>query len=820
MSSEEKHVARKVCLDGRVWDLHIHTQSDQLKNVSAGEYVNSLCNLFERYPSLDLVSFTDHNCINTEAYKEFYEKQSRIALIPGIEVDVRLHEKAGKSELEEEEHDAACDEKVGKPEDQAKHLIVYFDAVNDQEKTKEIANTLNTYLKNEKVGPHSPIYIAILLTKLIDISSEIGTRFALSPHAMKQNGGKHPRGFDSDFSHLEHNEQIREASKYMDQLFCFWEAGQSSVAKAIEFLREIDNGSRVSVISFSDSKCLDDEKDFLDTPRQYFRALPSFNGLTMVGSECSRILSCPETVPEQERGNYLGEIEFDGQRVELSPQMNAIIGGRGKGKSILLDSIAYCLGEESKIRQDRLDFLNKHSVTVKSMGGASLGGTSFNCDFFRQNYILSLFEKDGEAFNEAIEKYFSDAFSQIEKYDVNALQASLSEQFKEHYEAEILSNAEPENIVGLVEKYLDDQSDGLSIGITKTMVGKVSKDLAEFSYSKTSNDIHDAVIKKLPKFLKGNADINRQLLALESTVAEQAHVERLGYLGSTYLKGQIYASIQSKKSEISKAQEDKQKVARTFEQQLQERYAPYSKRVALINAYIAMSNGFKSHKEGSIEKDGEQPNAFQFARTLYIENPLDCLVRILGEAMQVIDRGEPCSRSNLWKYINAFCFGTAAYKSGKTADTVVNTLESFSLNMTQKDVIRYSKDGKDRKSIENLSPGTQTNILLEYIVHKGTSIPLLIDQPEDNVDNQTIYSELRRWFKELKSKRQVVVVTHDANIVINADAENVVIADHPGPDKFTYSYGALEYGDIIDKASVILDGGPEAVKRRLVKYGS
>ena len=63
-------------------------------------------------------------------------------------------------------------------------------------------------------------------------------------------------------------------------------------------------------------------------------------------------------------------------------------------------------------------------------------------------------------------------------------------------------------------------------------------------------------------------------------------------------------------------------------------------------------------------------------------------------------------------------------------------------------------------------------------------------------------------------------MAHDENIVINADAENVIIADHPGPDKFTYSYGALEYSDIINKASMILDDGAKAVKRRFVKYGS
>lgn len=56
-------------------------------------------------------------------------------------------------------------------------------------------------------------------------------------------------------------------------------------------------------------------------------------------------------------------------------------------------------------------------------------------------------------------------------------------------------------------------------------------------------------------------------------------------------------------------------------------------------------------------------------------------------------------------------------------------------------------------------------------MHKKTKIPLLIDQPEDNVDSQTIYSKIRSWFMGLKQSRQVIVVTHDANIVINADAE-------------------------------------------------
>ena len=118
-----------------------------------------------------------------------------------------------------------------------------------------------------------------------------------------------------------------------------------------------------------------------------------------------------------------------------------------------------------------------------------------------------------------------------------------------------------------------------------------------------------------------------------------------------------------------------------------------------------------------------------------------------------------------------------------------------------------------------MSPGTQTNILMEYIVSKQTEIPLLIDQPEDNIDNETIYTKLTEWFEKLKLKRQVIVVTHDANIVINADAENVIIASKNEKNEFTYTYGALEYNGILERISIILDGGVEAVERRLKKYG-
>ena len=96
---------------------------------------------------------------------------------------------------------------------------------------------------------------------------------------------------------------------------------------------------------------------------------------------------------------------------------------------------------------------------------------------------------------------------------------------------------------------------------------------------------------------------------------------------------------------------------------------------------------------------------------------------------------------------------------------------------------------------------------------------MLIDQPEDNIDNETIFNQLTNWFSNLKKKRQVIVVTHDANIVVNSDSENVIICNQTANDTFDYKCGALEYGRTLDDVSMLLDGGREAIERRLLKYG-
>ncbi len=127
-------------------------------------------------------------------------------------------------------------------------------------------------------------------------------------------------------------------------------------------------------------------------------------------------------------------------------------------------------------------------------------------------------------------------------------------------------------------------------------------------------------------------------------------------------------------------------------------------------------------------------------------------------------------------------------------------------------------DGVD---IRKLSPGTRGIVLLLLYLALDASDdrPLIIDQPEENLDPKSVYDELVHLFIEAKGKRQVIMVTHNANLVVNTDADQIIIAEannHESgslPD-ITYTSGGLENAEIRKTVCDILEGGEAAFRER------
>lgn len=127
-------------------------------------------------------------------------------------------------------------------------------------------------------------------------------------------------------------------------------------------------------------------------------------------------------------------------------------------------------------------------------------------------------------------------------------------------------------------------------------------------------------------------------------------------------------------------------------------------------------------------------------------------------------------------------------------------------------------DGVD---IEQLSPGTRgiVLLLLYLAIDAEDDRPLIIDQPEENLDPQSIFQELVNRFREAKKRRQIIIVTHNANLVVNTDAEQVIVATC-GPHRpsqlpeISYVSGSLENVIIRKHVCDILEGGELAFKER------
>lgn len=125
------------------------------------------------------------------------------------------------------------------------------------------------------------------------------------------------------------------------------------------------------------------------------------------------------------------------------------------------------------------------------------------------------------------------------------------------------------------------------------------------------------------------------------------------------------------------------------------------------------------------------------------------------------------------------------------------------------------------KNLNELSPGEKGLLLLVfYLQLDKDNIPLVIDQPEDNLDNESIFAILANCIREAKKHRQVILVTHNPNLAVGADAEQIIYVKIDKADGYRFSYesGAIENPRINQRIIDILEGSQPAFVKRRLKY--
>lgn len=771
-----------------IWDLHIHTckckkPSKEFKNMSIEEYIDGLLNIYSSYKNLKLISFTDHNRISYDVINEFEKRGTGISVIPGVEVDLYLK----KEDVEKRNF---------------KHLVFYFDPV--LLKYQNFLDEINEYLVSNQ---------SIMFNDFLDMLIEKKFEFLISPHFLKQE----KRGIDTGW--VNHDITTRKSKKYIDQFFCFWEsAGASSIALAQEFVNEYCNEERVSIVSFSDGNTFEKINDYLSNPPQYFAALPTFSGLKIVGSDSRRIDKNLQILEEERKNNYLGRIIFEGNEIHLSSKLNVIVGGRGSGKSILADKIAIELSNEKRkiIKEKnnkRLDFLDSKPIEIYNMSNRMLRKDSILYDYYNQGYITDLFSSKDIDMKEI---YFSGEFNQLKKFNEQKLRSEIVTKY-----TELVNDFKP---VSLKDNLTSLESKIKNVDYIKKPVklsSKVDKykKLSYAKYKKIYNKVFVNTI--IPKEIQDNPRILKSFADFFTNLNQEIYNHNLFEIDVNYLNNSIRDIYDKEISARDKQHKIKSATLKLIKDSINNEVILTKERVDIIKSLIEMSKEIPLYDFDNKIVQGYEGNRFEFLREVSVEHPLKYFFRLFDKYFDSQITGIKSNQFPLKikDAIDIFCYDPLKnIKKSKKLSNMINELTSFeTLLININNSIKYN-DGNKIISLDEQSPGTKANILMEYIAYVDTNVPLIIDQPEDNVDNFTIYNKLTNWFEAMKERRQILVVTHDANIVVNADSENIIFTTNID-DHFNYTYGAFEYDNNIENISNVLEGGKNAIERRLKKYG-
>ena len=184
--------------------------------------------------------------------------------------------------------------------------------------------------------------------------------------------------------------------------------------------------------------------------------------------------------------------------------------------------------------------------------------------------------------------------------------------------------------------------------------------------------------------------------------------------------------------------------------------------------------------------------------------------------VEKIDKRKPLNQtfnSNIFNEENVFQYNPKQHlkKISSVLQKIIDKKIKFNTGFNEKNVLDSLFDDyfsidydliQDGDSLLQMSPGKVGIVLFQLFLHLSNSTdPILIDQPEDNLDNRTVYDELNNFVKSKKKQRQIIIVSHNPNLVVSTDSDNIIVANQKGQNKsgknkkykFEYVNGAIEH---------------------------
>ena len=757
-------------------DLHIHSKASEYKEAEgyvAESNIENIEILLSKLQenNVNLFSITDHNRFDYELYKRIKELINKEPYeniknnLPGVEFDVKL----------EKDSKIAC------------HVICIFDE-NDEEKISRIQEKIEEVKKIENIED------SYSLDEFETILYKIGLSVLLIAHQKSDLDVK-----DSLQNHHSLSEAVDNPKEWIKTGFI--NALEYQKPRVQGMIKNSLKNLKWKFATITGSDChvwsaYPNKDDNSEEPKDYLtniKSLPTFKGLVLS-------LTSPETRFERKdegnSSNYINEIKIGDKTYGLSTGINAIIGENGAGKSFVLGKI----NEEDKKEYKKINEINK--IKISKVGNPSLTKISQgeiiekvktgnlldnNSDFYDDISSINEFKSGINTFLVNLKKYVDENIKEKENQDkINNLKIQIKE-FKDVNNYYISLNTDIETIDNNAQDrytkindiynqlyseyqsnldfYIEEKGGIISKGLTilQDLRREIAKDRDEISQK-----------NKVINIIVGVFDDMNTKIKAERTSQENENETMLTEIRDFSMKIKNYLMCKNKEAE----------------------FPNFPK--AIEGTSVKSKLGFRFIKEAKYNNANLENELYKY---LFVQN-----YQSREKIININTKEEYASAVN----------GVSSY------EMIESKLESN----VHKFIAEYTKEEtriKDENGTDDIGT-TPGEIALTYyklqLSKEINSDVILIDQPEDDISMKRIEEYLIEYFNNVRDKKQVIFVTHNPLLVVNLDVDNVINITKDRKNVLDIKAGCLEDGDILKIVSDNLDGGKDAVERRLKIYGT
>lgn len=625
--------------------------------------------------------------------------------------------------------------------------------------------------------------------------------------------------------------------------------------------------------------------------------------------------------PNETTYNYISGIAFEGishmtkMNMRFSPNLNCIVGGRGTGKSTIVDAINYGVCNEHDLSKCRLlektltkdakisTYFNfgsnkpyvikasrkgKQIVTdVEDNNGSVENPPEFKIDFYGQKEIFNLIDEDDNIANQTMsplvkmidDKVSADMYSYSDEIDSAILNM---QKYSDEFKSNRKKIKEFPTIKAEIEKADTILKKFKASGIEESRKDFENIDNKIKNVEKSFASELNAVTVAVASFEEQNRGLDNQMEALDISVENAIELEVIEKLKS--INQSLIEILNHKKEsvetlkreyEISTTYEKREEIHRKYlnaldevkntggedinaiQDQLQKNKKRYDDLMSLQNEQGNIEKKIEESIDNFIDKRIELSKKRQAViDNLKLENisikviPLGHLVRWKANLQKEFGKegtfdndfqnlaDKVLSKDNSWEQYRAFLKFMLITDSGNIekflncstdtrfaklwTDKYNNDTLSSMIKVLPEDKLQIKIiDENGEIDINEGSPGQKSAAILAFILNSGEN-PLIIDQPEDDLDNSLIYSLVVKSIRKMKSKRQIIIVTHNPNIPVLGDAEGIIVLERNNQGKVTFrkgkKAGCIEEKLIREGICEIMEGGEDAFRKRERKY--